>query len=165
MNELIEKLKNNEAHKIFADMTQEERNCLIEVSHGNCEYLTEDNLKNLIWKSLGLGSKRFYPLGIYRIKPDYQSEPEYDDKEIIKGISHISGCPFECLGYYYKDDIFIPINFLPNLPKFKCFWYKPNIGINSIEFKDAGNIATLIEENKQTVYARMKRGNAQKADN
>lgn len=158
MNELIEKLKNNEAHKIFADMTQEEQDCLIEAGPVNCEFLTDNQCGGLLWGLIGTSFEFYpYPQGIYRIKPDYQPEPEYDDKEIIKGINHVSRCPLEFLGYYYEDDIFIPLHCLPSLPNFKCFWYKPNIGIKSIEFKDAGNIATLIEEEKQKVIARFRK--------
>ena len=151
--ELIEKLKNNEEHRIFADMTSDEKKCLKWVSPENCEFLTDNNCENLEWGSQGTESK-WYPQGIYRIKPDYQPEPEYEDKEIIKGISHISRCPLELLGYYYEDDIFIPLHCLPDLPNFAYFFYVENETEQIIEFDC---VARWIAEKKQTVFARFRK--------
>ena len=159
--ELIEKLKNNEEHRIFADMTSDEKKCLKWVSPENCEFLTDNNCRNLEWKSLGIQSE-WYPQGIYRIKPDYQSEPEFVDYliEICEDTCCEEG---HFLGVKKKLDNNpnLPhehtyLYCLSSLPNFKCFWYKSNIGIKSIEFKNIGEVATLIEEEKQTVFARFR---------
>lgn len=76
MNELIEKLK-HEKQYCFGFLSKEEQDCLKKVGKNNCMYLSD--YKNT-WEQAPDGT--FCHAATYRIKPDYQFEPEYEDYKI-----------------------------------------------------------------------------------
>ena len=81
---LIEKLQNNDAHRIFGDMTPEEWQCLKDVGYKNREYLVADYV-HMWWTQDRLESLCFN--SIYRIKADYQLKPEYVDLPISQFVT------------------------------------------------------------------------------
>lgn len=151
-NELIMRLKNNK--EAFGLNTKEEQETFEEVGIENCECYCRQGCDPLQWTRVFAFVKEF----AYRIKLDYQSEPEYVDLEIVKRISTIGCSAFALLGCEYAG-IFIPLHYLLSLPNFVCFKYAEGTARISIKY-----VAGLVYEGKK-VYARMRRGNAQKADN
>ena len=112
MNAIIERLKNNDAHRIFADLTPEEQACLNEVGLSNCERLAAIN-NNIHWAGAACS---FYPTWVYRIKSEYQPEPEYEYLEI--------GIHEDALGIWADEDgitMFTYLQSLPALPKFRGY--------------------------------------------
>lgn len=150
--ELIEKLKQN--LKPFGFNTKEEQRVFYRVGYDNCECYCQQSVNPVQWSKVYAFAAEF----TYRIKPDYQSEPEYVDLEIVKRISTIGCSAFALLGCEYAG-IFIPLHYLLSLPNFVCFKYAEGTARISIKY-----VAGLVYEGKK-VYARMRRGNAQKADN
>jgi hypothetical protein len=139
MNELIEKLKHNLAK--YEENTPEEQECFEKVGRQNCEYL------NTKGKWYGAEPYPGFSLKIrYRVKLDYQSEPEYVDYEI------------ECqgwLGIRAKQTEFpypfLHLHCIPSLPKFDHFWREDDKVYMSI-----CGVATQISEGK-TVFARFRK--------
>lgn len=130
-NELIESLKNNSVtHIIFADMTKEEQECLRN-HNAYCQWL----MTNLSWQDKLANDSSFCNTDIYRIKPDYQPEPEYVDIQVVRceqwlGVSK-SGLPLP-MGFILPHE-FTHLHCLPSLPGFRGFWlitqHEPGIRI------------------------------------
>ena len=82
--DLINRLKTNEnPHRIFADMTAEDQECLKKVGRQNCQYFNSATM----WMNLNEIGDNFVATSIYRIKPDYLPEPaksEYIDRPVFK---------------------------------------------------------------------------------
>ncbi len=127
---LVEKLKDNEAHRIFVDMTGNEQECLRRHKEINVvEYLT-GTMKWSIAKGITL-----YATSIYRIKPDYQPNPGFVDLEITE---HLQG-PRKWLGILSDgsdSNSFLPYQFthlryLLGLEEFEGFYLKNgrNVGV------------------------------------
>ena len=148
---MIEKLKDNEAHRIFGDMSDEEQGCLAHIGNENLEYLSPSgsygvNSFGLSWTPKGKSSL-MYPDGIYRIKPDYQPEPEFVDLEIKSE---------QMLGVYRREHKFLPYNFtnlhyLPSLPNFAGF-HREGLTVSL----DLEYVAKYIFEGKK-VYAKLRK--------
>jgi hypothetical protein len=140
MNDLINRLKVNEnPHRIFADMSEEEQECLKKVGPLNCKFLTCEykTNSNLNWNELGCSS-HFLPVGIYRIKPDYQPEPEYVDLPIEEK-TDFDG---QWLGVRRIPGMNLPIAFtflhmLPSLPGFVGFQTQAD---NCVRLSDVANL-------------------------
>ena len=118
MNELIEKLKDNDAHRIFADMTPAEQACLKAMGQ-NLECLGSD----MIWYAK---EGRLFDNSVYRIKSNYQPQPEYVDLEIT--ICKAGGYQNNRLCVWMKRNTgsvdsftWMPIDELPSLPGFRGF--------------------------------------------
>lgn len=108
-NQLIEKLKDNEAHRILGDMTKEEQKCFNKNIH-HVQFLGSDN-GLLIWKPRAPLSPLF-PESVYRIDPDWKPEPEYEDCSIQSN-------SFGDLGYD-RNGFWLIFRATGN-PKFLCF--------------------------------------------
>jgi len=115
--DLIEKLKKNEMP--FCLLTKEEQKCLKEVGKEYCQYF--DGSK---WNSRG--GTLFILDATYRIKPDYQSEPEYEEYEITANADTWLGC-------YVGGKInhWIRLYKVPALPNFDCFFVEGGCTINT----------------------------------
>ena len=137
--EQIEKLKNNE--KPFGLLTPEEQECFRKVSKGNCLYVS-DMMKK--WYQAPLAGEFCYGC-TYRIKPDYQPEPEFVDLEIIllKKRGKL-GCSID---NYWHD-----LHELPSLPNFVGFKRDYDKGC----FLYLSNVARVVSENKK-VFARFRK--------
>jgi len=125
---LIEKLKANKRPWIF--LTIEEKDCLRKANETgmveNLIYNGEWECLGKPWKGLGSGKN-----GTYRIKPDYQPEPEFEDLEIVKYYQGVAkqAC---WLGVWKEDYDFLPYEFthlhcLPSLPNFNKFWFTDDL--------------------------------------
>ena len=151
MNELIEKLKDKNYVRVFGLMTPEEQECFMKVGKKNC-----------LFYSLGgwnIGDNEFFvDITTYAIKPDYQSEPEFVDLEIIK---YSQGTVEQSwwLGVWKYSDLeehkFLPhlfthLHILPSLPNFEGFKEEHVEGTLAIE-----RIARYIHEGKK-VFARFR---------
>ena len=155
MNELIEKLKDNEAHKIFADFPEIEQEILNKSKPLGLVQCLNDNLE---WITAKHYNDSCFNIGIYRIDPAYQPEPEYVDLEIVKH-TEVSNEPFWWLGVWKNADgkryDFLPFEFthlhcLPSLPGFVGFTEEDMLGCLVIE-----KVASKISEGHK-VFARFK---------
>ena len=118
MNELIEKLKDNDAHRIFADMTPEEQACLKAMGQ-NLECLGSD----MIWYAK---EGRLFDNSVYRIKSNYQPQPEYMDYPVA---TFESGGE-RWLGIFRGTvNAWTHLHCLPSLPGFRGFLDELNIWI------------------------------------
>ena len=114
MNELIEKLKDNDAHRIFADMTDDERECMVKVGYKNCQVLTE----YMSWRDISYPGGRLMGNSVYRIKSNYQPEPEYVDYPVA---TFESGGE-RWLGIFRGTvNAWTHLHCLPSLPGFRGF--------------------------------------------
>lgn len=138
MIDLIEKLKDNKAHVIFIDLSNEEQQVLWMLKKkGVVQKLNNE----MVWiekpETEGLRN-----IDIYRIKPDYQPEPKYVDFEIVK---HAQGIvQIWWLGVWKELHDFLPYDFnhlhcLPSLPNFAFFWYEDGCKIPSISIESIAN--------------------------
>ena len=130
MNELIERLKTNESpHRIFADMTPEKQACLKAVPVNYREYLTfksEKQTMSLHWSCCDAFGSALFPMNVYRIKSDYQPEPEYVDYPVA---TFESGGE-RWLGIFRGTvNAWTHLHCLPSLPGFRGFWDELNIWI------------------------------------
>ena len=156
MNKLIEKLKDNEAHKIFADMSNEEQQVLWSLMATNAlQHLTED----MNWCQKSKESKLFN-LSIYRIKPDYQPEPEFVDLEVVR---HAEGTVEQTwwLGVWADKRAELPHAFthlhcLVSLPNFECFWNKIPSPVDSENTFYCLGLVTKMRNAGHKVYARFR---------
>ena len=116
MNAIIERLKNNDAHRIFADLTPEEQDC-IKMAVPNIEILSWDLLTHkLCWLPFITTDVIRWSERAFRIKPEYQPEPEYEYLEI--------GIHEDALGIWADEDgitMFTYLQSLPALPKFRGY--------------------------------------------
>lgn len=145
---LIEQLKDNEAHTIFIDMLPEERECLrAEAKKGHVQFL---NYMMKWTKTLTTG--KLCNTSIYRIDPSsYKPGPEYVDVEIVAlrigylGINIDNGSRVE---YLHQ---------VPSLPDFFCFWQEENNeGYKDTEHISFEVVATAINGGNK-VYARFRK--------
>jgi len=140
--DLIEKLKKNEMP--FGLLTKEEQKCLKEVGKEYCQYF--DGSK---WNSRG--GTLFILDATYRIKPDYQPEPEYIDIEITEEDGWLG---IDCKRLY-KQELqypFLHLHCVPSMPNFANFW-RGNDKEIYVHFQD---ISQLINQGR-TVYARFRK--------
>lgn len=108
MNELIEKLKDNEAHRIFEDMTDREQECLRR--HKEIYGVVEFLLCTMKWASAtGI---TLYTTSIYRIKPDYQPET-------VEDTEYIYVCP-NCKRERFEITIDTLTGFLTGVVQIEC---------------------------------------------
>ena len=147
---LIERLKDNKAHIIFADMSRDDQSC-IRTAHSKdkVQYLSDI----MSWENKALFCE-LKNTGIYRLEPDYQPEPEYVDLEIVKAFNWLGVWR---IGSKLEDVLphdFTHLHCLPSLPNFQKFWFKD----------EAGNICRVITDDVssardqgKTVYARVRR--------
>jgi len=145
--ELIEKLKHNE--KPFGLLSEEEQECLKKVGYKNCQIFDEEG-----WKDKK-GSK-FYSSSTYRIKPDYNPEPEYIEYEIQKKDSWLGIYTGYAIG---ESVINIPHNFLhlhciPSMPNFEGFFAKDE-KLSTEHFIHVDGVARSIKDHK--VFARFEK--------
>jgi len=118
MNELIEKLKDNDAHRIFADMTPEEQACLNKTPKQYIETLTD---KNGVPAWVSQWGDHLCAHLVYRIKSDYQPEPEYVDLEITTDCKEGIGLGVHSCFQCQLPRRWMAIHELPSLPGFRGF--------------------------------------------
>lgn len=155
--EIIKKLKDNEAHRIFADMSKEEQAILNKLySKKNVQFLSN----SMMWE-LVAGYGTCCKNTIYRIAPDYQPEPEYVDLEIVRhteGIEQIWWLGvWKCNGGKRYDFLpwgFTHLHVLPSLPNFEGFYINKYPDWTPAEYQ---RISHRIEVEKKTVFARLRR--------
>ena len=140
MNELIERLKSNE--KPFGLLSKEEQECFNEIGMKNCEIYRYSKWNQAVHNI-------FHTDSTYRIKPDYQPEPEYDDLE-IKEYEFIY-YPRKMLGIDLGNGESYILSKVPSMPNFECFLGEDNKVIHCI-----ANISYYINEGNK-VIARLRR--------
>lgn len=153
MNKLTEKLKDKNYVRAFGLMEPEEQECFKKVGKRNCLSYT-----NIGWSTTKVVA--FSDYITYAIKTDYQPEPEYVDLEIVLGKTLFLGVEFDdCLNLNVPHK-FVNLHCLPSLPNFECFWYctvpKGRFGDQSLREVNFDDVATRIERDKKTVYARLR---------
>ena len=118
-DELIEYLMTNESpHRIFADMTPAEQACLKAMGQ-NLECLGSD----MIWYAK---EGRLFDNSVYRIKSNYQPQPEYVDYPVA---TFESGGE-RWLGIFRGTvNAWTHLHCLPSLPGFRGFLDELNIWI------------------------------------
>lgn len=141
--EMIEKLKTNTT--AFGYLTKEEQEFFKIIGKENCIVLGETN--NEYWIQ-GLSILKWYFNNVYRIKSDYQPEPEYEDIEL-------QIIPFvkkgeTLLGIILNNVNKIPLYKIPSMPNFEKFM-KDNY--NAVGFE---NIAKNIAEGIK-IFARLRK--------
>lgn len=131
MNTIIENLKDKTYVRAFGLMTSEEQ-----------EYIKKAGERNCVCYTLGWEQAHFtkpYNGNTYAIKPDYRTEPEYRDLEVVD-IANLLGV---------KDKgVFSPLYKLSSLPNFEGF----KVDENPIP---TDYVARNISKGK-TVYARFR---------
>ena len=142
--DLINRLKTNEnPHRIFADMTAEEQECLKEVERKNCQYLDYA----MSWIDLD-DEGMFCRRDIYRINPFYQPESaktEYIDLPVYK--SDLGNLMVDC-----QDGSKIYIDDIVHRSDFRDF---VDVGRNHTVFLDS--VARRVAEGCQ-IIARFEKG-------
>ena len=112
MSELINKLKDKKYVRAFGLMAPEEQECYRKVGPENCLYYSSDGS----WgETMGFcGGQTF------AIKPDYQPEPEYVDKEIGE-YNDMLAC--------YINDSWLLLYEVMFLPGFAGFYLKEDVEV------------------------------------
>ena len=150
MKDLIKKLKNNEAHRIYADMTKAEQLCLEGLREKNAVELLCDDGEKIIWHKEG--TSPLFLTSIYRIKPDYNPEPEYIDLEIEEHKGYLGVWKkTEAAKYKHLPFQFTHLHALPSLSNFEDF--RLDNKSTCIEFED---VASFMSEDHK-VYARFRK--------
>ena len=141
--ELIEKLKRNE--KPFGLLSKEEKECIRKAGMENVQYYNGDN-----WINKPCAYPDLFTHSTYRIKPDYQPEPEYEDVEIVMHGKCLGGNENLRLGIWNANSprFWIPLYEIPAMPNFVDFHH--------LEKLDITDIATDINRGLK-VYARFRR--------
>ena len=148
MNELIEKLKDKDYVRVFGLMKPKEQECLKKVGKTNSLWFSGANWHNcadpFTWGRAAT----------YRIRPDYQPEPEYEDKEITRQGNWL-GITRPWAGDYSRFPFdFTHLHCLPNLPNFRYFWYV-NLAVGTEARTHFAHVSRKISEG-HTVYARFR---------
>jgi hypothetical protein len=149
--ELIEKLKDNKVAWKF--LSEEEKTCLKEANtKGVVENLKYDGDWECLgeWSSFGRGANE-----IWRIKPDYQPEPEFEDYEIKLHLAPVYNTArvVEMLCVRIDERTAYQLHELPSLPNFNKFWQY----VDGVETKvGRDDVANEIDRGYK-VYARMRR--------
>ena len=161
MNAMIEKLKDKDYVRAFGLMKPEEQECLRKAGYKNCQkYQGQTGLKDF-WQR----EEYFNNTDTYRIKPDYQPEPEFVDYliEVCDGEDGDESDLKSFLGVKHKLDNnpILPrehtyLYALPSLPNFECFWYDDiDRGRElPVAYQDVANRI----DKKDTVFARFRTG-------
>lgn len=92
LKEAIEQLKKND-RTIYADMSREDKGILTDLGLRYCERLSCNPINLLFWDEPYSHDDRFIGTSIYRIRPDYQPEPKYDNCTVIRkgnGLKYLS---------------------------------------------------------------------------
>ena len=138
--DLIKKLQDNKAHRIFIDMSEEEHQVLWKLKEKGFVQVLTNMMKWTVYSS-GLLN-----IDIYRINPNYQQEPEFVDLEIT-----VNG---QWLGIVSNDIKVLPFVFtklyeLPSLPNFVEFRYENGITLYFI------HVASKVAQGNK-VFARLR---------
>jgi hypothetical protein len=157
MDNLIEKLKNNTTP--YALCSKDEQDCFQWVGRDNLLVFWPDK-----WHDAANDTHTMNPHLAYRIKPDYQPQPETVDLLVVSALHTFGKKCLTVLGCICTDeDIFIPLHELPSLPGFRGFWlitqHEPGVRIRldksiADELDGQKCIAECIDEGK-TVIARL----------
>ena len=152
---IIEKLKDNKIAWMF--LSKEEQECLKQANEKgaveNLNYTGEWDSPEKIWTCLSNGMNH-----IWRIKPDYQPEPEYADVEIKEeegwlGIKKEDWPKGLRLPVYYGTRYFLHLYCLPSLPNFERFYYHADFG----KTPSVGLVQVAAKmDQKHIVYARFR---------
>jgi len=142
MSELINKLKDKNYVRAFGLMTPEEQECFNEIGMKNCEIYRYSKWNQAVHNI-------FHTDSTYRIKPDYQPEPEFVDLEIVEYV--------EWLGVWNTpESLFLPHQFthihgIPSMPNFEGFWVNTKSTPASIDY------ISQIRHSGKKVFARFRK--------
>ena len=140
---MIEQLKHNKA--CFGELSTEEQEVFKKVGSENCLVRHQ-----IIWRALPSDAK-FYHNFTYRIRSDYQPEPEYIDLEVIENFGWLG---VESAELPEPSCQFTHIQRLPSLPGFVCFWWEDEK--ERRETRIIGEVANQRRHEKK-VYARIEK--------
>ena len=152
MNELIKKLKDKNYVRAFGLMSDEEQECFKKIKEKNCIKYNGCAGRDAVW----MQAYSFCSTDTYAIKPDYETDPDYEDFEIKTFSTKRLGISYRQKCFSNPNSIMIPLHELPSLPNFEEFWTNSGDSERLRRLLLAEHVAREIAQSK-TVYARLRR--------